>query len=190
MEAKDVLENLRGQLKQLAKSGKNTITIEGLQDYLQDLESQATESIEYRRLSHEGRLAEYAAESESNLKMFDAVLEAGKTAINALIVINGGAVVALFSALSSLAGNPRGASFASQLALPLLDFGAGVFFAVLSFGLRYFAQEMYINSTNERDRFQRIGNAIKLAAIGAGILGILMFAIGIGNSYIAIKSIF
>ncbi|WP_218669160.1 hypothetical protein, partial [Xanthomonas axonopodis] len=70
--------------------------------------------------------------------MFKSVLDTGKSAIDALLIINGGAVVVLLGMLSNLAKESNGDELARYLALPLLQFGLGVLCAAATFALRYF----------------------------------------------------
>lgn len=56
-------------------------------------------------------LTHYAAENEHRIEMLKAVLEAGKSALHALLLIRGGAAVALLGVVSNLAGNPEAPSW-------------------------------------------------------------------------------
>ncbi len=57
MEAKDVVQSIRHALNELEGSGQQTVSVPGLRDYLEQIEKDATVSIEVKTLQHESGLA-------------------------------------------------------------------------------------------------------------------------------------
>ena len=190
MEPKELLDEIRVELDLVEKQGQTHVPVAGLRRYLSALEADAGKSVEYRRQVHEGTLSHATAKNQFNLEMFKSVLDAGKSAINALLIINGGAVVALLGMLSNLAKESNGDQLARYLALPLLQFGLGVLCAAATFALRYFSQEAYSASEEYGDRFHKIGDKIKYGAVAAGVTGYVLFGLGIGNAYRAVTFAF
>ena len=131
-------------------------------------------------------LAHYAAKNQHSIEMLKAVLEAGKSALQSLLFINGGAVVALLGVFSSLAGKDGGATLAQYLSLPLLQFGLGVLVAALGFAFRYFSQACYSESNAENDNYQKAGNWFRYAAIGSALSGYVLFGFAVVNAYHAV----
>ena len=131
-------------------------------------------------------LAHYAAKNQHSIEMVKAVLEAGKSALHSLLLINGGAVVALLGVMSNLAGKPGGILLAKYLALPLLEFGIGVLCGALGFAFRYFSQAFYTVSKSDKDKFVTWGDRFRYLTILAAIAGYILFGFAIANSYNAV----
>lgn len=131
-------------------------------------------------------LAHYAAKNQNSIEMLKAVLEAGKSALHALLIINGGAVVSLLGVMSNLAGKTGGAHLAKYLALPLLQFGIGVLLGAIGFALRYLSQAFYTDSRDQKDKLHRVGDLLRYAALCTAIIGYILFGFAVANSYHAV----
>lgn len=186
MESQDVIDSLRAQLAQVEEQGNTQVQVSALLAYLSALEKDSDTSSAYREQQHAGMLAHYAAHNQQNIEMLKATLEAGKSALHSLLIINGGAVIALLGVLSNLVGKPNGALLAGYLALPLIQFGLGVLCGGLGFALRYFSQDCYGNAS-ETNRYENWGHGFKYAAVVSALLGYLLFGFAITNAYHAIE---
>jgi len=118
--------------------------------------------------------------------MLKSVLEAGKSALQSLLIINGGAVVALLGVLSNLVGKTNGSEFAVRLALPLLLFGIGVLAGAIGFALRYLSQACYSESDEEKDNYEKLGDRFRYSTIAAALTGYALFGTAIVFSYKAV----
>lgn len=190
MESQELISEFRKQLDQVEAQGDQQIQVAALRSYLDALEKDASASQEYRKREHEGMLAHYAARNQHSIEMLKAVLEAGKSALQSLLVINGGAVIALLGVFSRLAGKDGGASLARHLSLPLLLFGLGVLVAALGFAFRYFSQACYSESNTEKDNSQKAGDMFRYAAIASALCGYILFGIAVVNAYYAVTCSF
>lgn len=190
MDSSNLIDQINQELESFKKAGTKEISIDQIQKYLDDWKIEASDLHEVRRIAHEGSLAQYEFQAQANIEMFKSVLDAGKNAIQALLIINGGAVIAMLGVVSNLAGKPSGDQLARLLALPLLQFGVGVLLAAVCYAVRYFSQEFYSNADTERDRFKRAGDAMKYLAMIVGVAGYVLFGLGITNSYYAVKIAF
>lgn len=187
MESQALIDEIRKQLDQVEKGGNTQVSVAGLREYLSALERDASESMEYRRQQHAGMLANHSAQVQRSLEMFKAVLESGKSALHSIVIINGGAVVALLGVMSNLAGKDSGKVLAGYLALPLLEFGLGVLSGGLGFAFRYFSQACYSEATrSETDRFSAWGDRFRYCAICSALAGYLLFGVAIVNAYNAV----
>jgi hypothetical protein len=186
MESQELIDAFRKQLDQVEEQGNAQVQVAALRAYLSALEKDAGASQEFRRREHEGMLAHYAAKNQHSIEMVKAVLEAGKSALHSLLLINGGAVVALLGVMSNLAGKPGGILLAKYLALPLLEFGIGVLCGALGFAFRYFSQAFYTVSKSDQDKFVTWGNRFRYLAILAAIAGYILFGFAIANAYNAV----
>ncbi|MEO3713994.1 hypothetical protein [Roseateles flavus] len=187
MESQELIDAFRAQLDEVESQGAASVQVSALRSYLSALERDAAMSKERRAHEHAGYLAHYAAQSSFSIAMLEAVVEAGKTALQSLIVINGGAVIALLGVLGNLAGKPEGGPFARYLALPLLEFGGGVLFGALGFAFRYFSQDCYAEQGDKNSPRRRWGHRFRYAAILCAVLGFVLFAFAVGNSYNAVS---
>lgn len=132
-------------------------------------------------------LAHYAAKNQHSIEMLKAVLESGKSALHSLLIINGGAVIALLGVMSNLVGKPAGATFAKYLALPLIEFGVGVLCGAVGFAFRYFSQACYSESAGNRDsKYYKWGDGFRYVAILSALVGYILFGFAITNSYHAV----
>lgn len=186
METQEVVAAFRKQLDQVEAQGGQQVQVLALRAYLDALEKDAGATQEYRNREHAGMLAQFAAKNEYNIEMLKAVLEAGKSALHALLIINGGAVVALLGVMSNLAGKDSGALLARYLALPLLQFGIGVLVGAVGFALRYFSQACYAESANTQDQYHRWGDWFRYAAIASAFTGYVLFGFAVVNAYYAV----
>ena len=192
MDIDDLIQDLRKQIEDLETEGKSTIETIGLRRYLDLIESEKSVSQEQCKIDHANFLAEYAADTQWGTELFKAVLESGKSALHAILIINGGAVIALMGVMSSLIGNTGGKILASNLALPLLYFGIGVFSGGVGFAFRYLSQACYTEDfkTNDTKKYELGGDMFRWLAVLAALSGFTLFLVGIVNSYSAFDSAF
>lgn len=186
MESQELIDAFRKQLDQVEAQGSAQVQVSALRAYLSALEKDAGASQEYRKREHEGMLAHYAAKSQHSIEMLKAVLEAGKSALHALLIINGGAVVALLGVLSNLAGKAEGGPLAKYLALPLIEFGVGVLCGALGFAFRYLSQACYTESDNNSDKYHAWGDRFRYLAVLSAVVGYVLFGFAIANAYHAV----
>jgi hypothetical protein len=186
MESRELIEAFRSQLDQVEAQGSQQVQVLALRAYLDALEKDADSTQEYRNREHAGMLAHYTAKSQHSLEMLKAVLDAGKSALHALLIVNGGAVVALLGVMSNLAGRDGGALLARYLALPLLQFGIGVLAGAVGFALRYFSQACYSGSESCGDKDEVWGDYFRYAAVLTALVGYVLFGFGVVNSYYAV----
>ncbi len=187
MEAQEIIDAFRSELDEIERQGTSTLQTSALRSYLLTLEKGASLSKEQRSQQHEGYLVHYAALNTTSLAMLTAVLEAGKTALQALLVINGGAVVALLGVISNLAGKPEGNTLARYLAVPLLLFGIAVLLGALGFACRYFSQASYAEAKSDVSKWEKRGKVFRNFAIASAGGGYILFGIAIYLSYEAVR---
>lgn len=186
MESQELIDAFRKQLDQVEAQGAQQVQVAALRTYLDALQRDAGASQEFRKREHEGMLAHYAAKNQHSIEMLKAVLEAGKSALHALLIINGGAVVALLGVLSNLAGKPSGVLLAKYLALPLLQFGIGVLVGALGFAFRYLSQACYSEKSQSNDKYDVWGDRLRYAAILSAVSGYVLFGFAMANAYHAV----
>jgi len=148
MESKQVLESINNQLAILKGEGHEAVSIEGLEAYLEDLSSQASDSKEIQ-------LAQYSAQHQSNIEqykeakaewreLFKATVGHAQSAIKLQALVNGGAAVALLAFIGKIwtpdfSANP----IASYIPLALVLYCCGVGAAALTQSLTYLSQHFF-----------------------------------------------
>lgn len=178
MELAEAISKFKADLEGVKKDGKTDVAIDNLEKYLDVLSAQATQSIEYRKLLHESNLAHYTATAAVNLENFRAVIDAGKEAINAAIIINGGAVIALMAFMGNIA-TKYGKEVIPHVATPLLAFGIGAFCGGIAFGTRYICQFFYAGAPNNKlivtgHVFNAVSWLVTTAAFAAFVTGVFL----------------
>ncbi|MDI1339353.1 hypothetical protein [Polaromonas sp.] len=186
MESQELIAALRAQLDQVEAQGAQQVQVSALRKYLGALEKDAGASQDYRNREHAGMLAHYSAKNEHSIEMLKAVLEAGKSALQALLIIHGGAAIALLGVMSNLAGKDGGQQLARYLALPLLQFGIGVLVGAAGFALRYFSQACLTESKQPNDKFHVWGGWFRVGAIASAFIGYCLFGLAVVNAYQAV----
>ena len=185
MELNEAVEKFRADLVSVKGDGRSDIAIENIEKYLDHLLAEAAHSTEYRRLVHQSQLAEYNANVSIGLENFRAVIDAGKEAINAAIIINGGAVIALMAFVGNSAAK-YGHQVVSLTATPLLLFGVGVFCGGVAFGTRYISQFLYAHVPNKKLIIAgHVFNAVSWLVTTASFV---LFAAGVLVGYIHLKA--
>ena len=186
MESQELISAFRKQLDQVEAQGSQQVQVPALRAYLDALEKDADASQEYRNREHAGMLAHFSARTQHSIEMLKAVLEAGKSALHALLIINGGAVIALLGVMSNLVGKTDGAVLARYLSLPLLQFGIGVLLGAIGFAFRYLSQACYADSQNPDDKLHHAGDWFRYAAILSAVSGYVLFGFAVTNAYHAV----
>ncbi|AHF94055.1 hypothetical protein OPIT5_04090 [Opitutaceae bacterium TAV5] len=188
MNASDFAKQLRKEVLRTDPKGKGTIQSRSLIKYLDNTIAQeaATASNDAlpKQTSVELHLAHYNAQVQANLldreQMFASILEYGKRSINAGMIINAGAAVAILSFIGSLTANPHlsGAQFAESLLL----FTGGVLVSALACGLSYCTQYWYYHYEKGR-----LGPVFHWATIVCVIGAYALFIVGAYASYLILK---
>jgi hypothetical protein len=177
MEAAEVIQNIRAALSELKAEGTSAVSVAGLEEFINDLERRANSSLELLKLQSQFDLANYEARVQHSVEMFRSVIEAGREALKAVVLINGGAVVALLGFLGAAIAKSFPSSLGLSLAGALGYFGAGVLLGALGFGARYSAQASYSQSNNY------VGIQFHVLSVVFAVVAYLFFGIGVIRAY-------
>lgn len=184
METKEAIDKFKSDLAEVKAQGQSTVAIETLENYLAGLEKDASLSFGLRKLEYQQTLAHYDAQTKSRLEMFKSVIDAGKEALNATLIINGGAVVAFLGFLGSMLSKGGSEALGLKLTIPLLSFGFGVLSGALGFGFRYCAQFTY-----ER-QWMKAGHTFNAISILFATAAYTAFGYGVYVAYTAFTTHF
>lgn len=184
MEPAEVINDLKTALADVKAKGQETVAIDALEKYLEGLRTDAGQSVELRRLEYQRTLAHYDAQTKHGIEMFKSVIESGREALNALVLVNGGAVVALLGFMGATISKGLPQALGANLTLPVLQFGLGVLMGALGFGARYFSQAFYAGEK------RKSGVAFTVVAIFFAIIGYTLFGCGIYGAFRAFSTQF
>lgn len=184
MEPAEVIEQLKKALADVKSQGRDSVTVVALETYLDDLKSDAGQSLELRKLEYQRSLAHYDAQTKHAVEMFKSVIDSGKEALNAVVLVNGGAVVALLGFMGATISKGLPEKLGLALTLPVLQFGLGVLMGALGFGARYLSQAFYSGGRNKG------GKAFTLVAIAFAMAGYVLFGCAIYGAYRAFATEF
>ena len=178
MEAKEVIRYLKEIIKyQENEKGIVTHDSESLFRLFDIVDKQASDSLTLRE-------SKYKAQLENEMEMFKTIFVYGQSTLKAMLLINGGAAVAMLAFLSRYLS--AGASDVNMhyFTLALLLFGAGVFLGALTAGLSYITQYCYCHYENKS------GLAFHMASMVTGISSLLGFCAGLYYSYLGFQNAF
>lgn len=177
MEPLEIIQELKNALSHVKGKGQAEVEIESIEKFLEIIKKDIEPSNEQRRLEYQRVLAHYQAQNNSSLESFRSVIESGNNALNSIILINGGAAIALLSSLSTLSSKETNKVLVASLTLPLLLFGLGVLSSSVGYGARYFAQALYHEASN------KVGHTFRWLSIAFSALAYALFGFGIYGAY-------
>jgi hypothetical protein len=185
MDTRAVIEDIRHVLKEVKSNGKETVDISELLEFLKALEADASTSVEYAKMQQQRELAAKDFQFKNDLAIADAtnkanleiakwVVDTGRDAIQALMVVAGGGVIALLGFLGAMTsrGNADPA-LGLSITLALSTFGMAAATAAIGFGVRALSQLAF---AHEKDTGGHVLTAVCIAVcligyvcVGAGV---------------------
>lgn len=144
----------------------------------------AKKADEIRQIKFQGELAHYNSVSLHSVEMFKSVIESGREALNSLVLVNGGGVIALLGFLGATVAKGLPSPLGLALTLPLVLFGIGVLFGALGFGARYLSQACYAAD------WKRIGTGFLFTSVLLAVGGYVAFGVALFKAYQAFNDNF
>lgn len=123
------------------------------------------------------KLEHYKIGVEAERGTFEAGIRFADMALRALLIINGGAAVALLT-FAGNAGRLGVAAQSGRTAAPLIAFGVGAALSIMTAFLAYVAQVTYFEAA-PHERGKKIGNRFRAACIACGIMSWVLFCVGL-----------
>jgi hypothetical protein len=185
MEPITLISLIKNELDGLKKQGIEQVTIDGIIDYLSQLEvtRESLSGITLAELEHyKAQLAMWVesqkSQSQISAEGFKSVILAGQNALRSSLLINGGASIALLAYIGKL--KIEASTQIPAFAFPLLIFVIGVLVAAINSGLTYLSQWFYFGGAIWK---QKVGFVINIINILLGIASYGLFAIGTFYAY-------
>ena len=186
-------ENLIGELRkifsEMKNNGQTAVAISILETYFNDIEkiindpqSQLSEkqlhelTLKQLEINNEKWKVQTESRTAFGIELFRAVIEAGQTAIKSLILMNGGAAIALLAFLGNLLSRPPNVGdtvLIAKINTAMLIFLGGVALAGMTSAIRYISQALYadIDIPHRGDLARNIAVLLAFGSIGAFLWG-------------------
>lgn len=183
MSAKEFARQLRAEIESFAAQGQTSVSIEtltsGLDKFI-DSANDESESILIERLkAHlQAEVEKEKYNHSADLEMFKSVIQTGQNALRAIVLLNGGAAVALLAFIGKLADVSR--LNIPLFAVPLTIFVVGAFLSTISSGLTYLTQLLYSEMGKWRNR---TGVFLQIVSIILGLASLCSFGYGTYRAY-------
>jgi hypothetical protein len=180
-----IISLIKNELNSLRTQGIEQVSINGLIDYLSQLEKtrENLSAITPAEIEHyKAQLAMWVENQKSQSQIttegFKSVILTGQNALRSSLLINGGASIALLAYIGKL--RVEAFTHLPALAFPLLIFVTGVLMAAINSGLTYLGQWFYFGGAIWK---QKVGFVINIINILLGIASYGLFAIGTYHAY-------
>lgn len=153
-----IIEKIENDVLEAKNNGTEAINADKMLGYLSILKESAEVQLDVvkdaARYEHERNLEHYKANnqikisnldvlSRGGLNMANSIIEAGLSALKSVILINGGAAIALLAFLGNAWDKGIQANGVLALIASLSLFSKGVFAGAVGMGFRYFSQAFY-----------------------------------------------
>ena len=190
MDRKQIIQEFKLAIALVKGANRKTIRVSDLETFLDEIElnieskggiteDELRAGLTELTAEDQRNIAEYNALVSGHVEMFRSAIALGQSAIRNIIIINGGACVAVLAIVSNLF--EKNESFARSLAVALICFGSGVLSGGLSAGVTYLTQSAY-----NTDR-KNLGYFLNRVGIILGLAGYVFFAAGGYSIYCLLK---
>lgn len=162
------------QLTTLQKEGQQVVPIEAVNRALEGLPPDHANSLEARKIQFQADIETFKVRSTAKVETFRSVVDTAKSALATIILINGGATVALLTFIGNLA--KAGAAMPHTPKALLVStgcFAAGVLLGALATGGLYMTQSSF------NEEFPSRGWKFRSTTIFLALLALCAFAAGV-----------
>jgi hypothetical protein len=179
MSVRQFAAKMRQDIEAVKAQGTAAIFVDRLIAYLSSVEnSPEPTTSQIGQSTFDPQAEAYRHQSAASLENFRSVILAGQNAIRTMVLVNGGASVALLAFLGHMLG--RGEAAASGFAEGLLFFVSWTLFAGLVSGFTYLSQRLYGGA---KGWHQTAGDWASYLAIGLGFASYIAFGCGAWWTY-------
>jgi hypothetical protein len=202
MKVAELFARMRADVEAAEKSNVATIPTAKLLEYFTLLEQELASAhaddahaLEQHRLRLQQWIARLEARTAAGTEMFKAIIESGREAIKAVMIMNGAAAVAVLGYLAN--GAATGSPDRRGMAVAVLLYALGVFSGGAAYAARYFSQyfygeasELYDTPGKEqlRTNYWNWADRWRWATVGTVMLAGALFLAGCVTCYITLRS--
>ncbi|MEX5768813.1 hypothetical protein AB4Y55_24015 [Serratia nematodiphila] len=189
------IDTIIEDVQSVQKNGAESIDVQNLLEYLQDLKrdelQSKEESLERLKARNQAHIERFKLIANAQLESFRSVISSGANAAKSCMLINGGAAVALLAFVGNIWSKSSTPEAVAELAYGILFFCSGVGLAALCTGITYIAQFFYGNvdfydESGKKCKSEIIGNIFNIIAIFSGFASLILFGYGCYSAYEAI----
>lgn len=178
METKEAIQHIKEIIRiQKDEKGITSYDAQDLHRLLDIVDKQASDSLTLRE-------SKYKAQLENEMEMFKTIFVYGQRTLKAMLIINGGAAVAMLAFLSRYLSSGTSDVNMHYFTVALLIFGAGVFLGAFTAGLSYITQYCYYHYENKS------GLIFHIASVITGISSLVGFCAGLYYSFLGFQNAF
>ena len=195
MNAEEMLAVIKKHFEQADKEGLTSILTKNLVQYVDDLRAHLgsnTDLDAQAEVLMPSALERYKAElslwREERIELFRASMITGQSALKYLMLINGGAAVAILAFIGNTSEHSRGFDFSEALPFALIWFAGGVLLAALCSVATYLSQFCYSLCGDSRGRSFITGVAFHILTFIFGLAALGAFAGGICTVFVKITA--
>ncbi len=181
MNRKSFIETIKRDFINLKNNGITEVKTINLIHYIEEMTSEEQRSEIDEEIVHRNALAKFEFDAQHAIEMFRAVIDAGKEALRAAMIINGGAVIALLSLLGNL-GIIEIKTLGGEITLSILYFSFGVLLVAIAYGARYCAQYSYSRE------WIKPGHFFNIISIFSTLTSYILFAWGSYLTYLTFNN--
>lgn len=189
MSVQEIFQANRQALDEARSAGLEHIEADRLQELFDMVEKQVETALvqdshpvnlEKFRADLQGSLAYQEHRNSWSLEGFRQIIALGQSTLKSIMLINGGASVALLAFLGNIVNSPTSRTPILPFANSLGAFVIGVFLAALSYALTYFSQLFY---DGEQKWKQTTGLVLHVATSVVGAAAMIAFLCGAHAAY-------
>ncbi|EMF5054508.1 MULTISPECIES: hypothetical protein [Serratia] len=189
------IDTIIEDVQSVQKDGTESIDVQKLLEYLQDLKREELqskeESLERLKATNQAHIEHMKLIASANLESFRSVISTGANASKSCMLVNGGAAIALLAFVGNIWSKDTAAAAVTELAYGVLFFCFGVLCAAVCTGITYLAQYCYSNvdignDNDEKSGWKIAGGGFNIVAILSAIASLILFGYGCYSAYEAI----
>ncbi len=187
MKALEVIQEVKRALDNTKKSGEVSVSIDAMDNFMDQLEKRAQRVGEFNQLEHDRLLKEFEAENARNIaysqnmnahsvEMFKSVITTGQAALKSSMIINGGAAAALLAFTGKIWNEGSTVQVTNALTHSILWFCSGLLIASFAAGTTYLSQFSYAKD------WDKVGGVVNIFTVLAVLASYVMFGFGCFNA--------
>lgn len=184
MDAKAFAEELKTSITEVKSQGHETVNCDNLIKYI-DMVVEATsndnktdENTEALKARLQLSLEEHKYNLSANLEMFKSIIQSGQNAIKTMLLLNGGAAIALLAFIGKLSDN--NSSAIPDFAYSITAFVIGALAIGITSCLTYLSQIAFDSDVKWHNK---IGTTLQATCVALGLTSISAFAFGTYKTY-------
>ncbi|MCE5982648.1 hypothetical protein [Pseudomonas sp. LF19] len=184
MDAKAFAEELKTSINEVKSQGHEAIKCDNLIAYIDTLVEATSkannpeETTEVLKARLQLSLEEYKHRSSANLEMFKSIIQSGQNAIKTMLLLNGGAAIALLAFIGKLSDN--NSSAIPDFAYSITAFVIGALTIGVTSCLTYLSQIAFDSDVKWHNK---VGTTLQATCIALGLTSIFAFAYGTYKTY-------